>query len=119
MKRQIKVEVDYDEHSVAPRSLDNVKFFFFRELPDEQGVFNPIDGEGAYEGVFQISIHANSEGYRELGAYFLGLAEFDVGGDPAFHEHHQPVMSGDGRTRLHIICRKDDERFGVTSYTHG
>lgn len=111
MKRKITIEVDYDDGGVAPPSVENIKFLFHRELPDEQGILNPVDGEGTYEGAFQINLHADTEGYRELGRYFLGLAEFDVGGDPYFHEHHEPVLSADGRTRLHIICRKDDSRF--------
>ena len=111
MRRQTAIEVDYDDQGVTPPSIRNLKFLFRREAPDEEGVFNPVEGEGTYEGAFQINIHADSEGYRELAKYFLGLAEFDVGGDPCFHEHHEPIVSADGRTRLHIICRKDDARF--------
>ena len=110
-KKRISIDVDLDQHGVAAPDLANIKFLFHREVLDEDGIFNPIDNERTYEGAFQINIHADSEGYRELGRYFLGLAEYDVGGDPAFHEHHEPILSADGRTRLHIICRKDDERY--------
>ncbi len=110
-KKHVSVEIELGKHGVSPPSLEGVEFLVCREVLDADGVYNPIDGEGTYEGAFQVNVHAHAEGYRELGRYFLALAEYDVGGDPAFHEHHGPVMSADGRTRLHIILRKDDARF--------
>ncbi|HEX2973619.1 MAG TPA: hypothetical protein VHP11_14890 [Tepidisphaeraceae bacterium] len=89
-----------------PQLDGNVKFLVHREVRDEDGIMNPVDGEGSVEGGFQINIWANSEGYRELARYFLGLAELDASADSNFHEHHAGLMSADGRTQLHIICRK-------------
>jgi hypothetical protein len=110
-KKELSIAVHLDHDGVEAPRLQNVKFTFHKECLDEEGIYNPIDGQGTYEGAFQINIHSDSDGYRELGRYFLGLAEFDVRGDPCFHEHHEAIMSTDGRTRLHIICRKDDERY--------
>jgi hypothetical protein len=110
-KKNVTVEIELEQHGVPPPSLKDVKFLFHREIVDEDGIYNPVDGEGTYQGAFQVNIHANSDGYRELGKYFLALAEYDVGGDAAFHMHHEPVMSADRRTRLHVIIRKDDERY--------
>ena len=111
MKCRVSVEVELHDWGVEPPSLKGVKFFVHRELQDDEGVFSPIDGEGTYEGALQINFHTDSDGYRALGCYFLGLAEFDVGGDPCFHAHHEGLLSADGKTRLHIICRKDDSRY--------
>ena len=80
-KKIINVEVELDEHGVKAPSLRNFKYHLYREVLDEDGILNPVHGEGSYEGAFQVSIHSDSEGYRELGEYFLGLAEYDVGGD--------------------------------------
>jgi hypothetical protein len=111
MKQKVTVEIDLNKHGVRPPILDDIKFLVYREQLNEEGIYNPLDNEGTFEGAFQINIHAHREGYQELAKYFLGLAEYDVGNDPCFHEHHEPVVSADARTRLHIIFRKDDERY--------
>ena len=113
MKKMVTVEIESNEHGVRLPVLDDVKFTVHPEQVDEDGIFNPIDGEGSCESAFQINIHAHREGYLELAKYFLGLAESDTGCDPCFHEHHEPLISADSRTRLHIIFRKNDERYGA------
>ena len=85
-------------------------FRVVREILDENGIFNPVDAEGTVEGAFQVNLHADGNGYRELSEFFGRLAEVDVGTDPNYHEHHT-FLSGDGRTRIHLVCRKDDERW--------
>ena len=90
----------------APKLDGNVSFIVHRELPDEDGIWNPVPGEDSVEGGFQLNIYGNSEGYRELGKYLLALAELDASADEDFHEHYDDLISLDGRTRLHIIVRK-------------
>jgi hypothetical protein len=90
---------------VAPKIGDNLNFNVRRQVPDEEGVLNPIIGEETVEGSFQINIWGESDGYRKLGQYLLAVAEIDTGTDPSFHAHHE-IVSGDGRTHLHIIVRK-------------
>jgi hypothetical protein len=84
-----------------------LSFSVQREIVDENGIWNPIFGEDTVEGGFQINLWGTSEGYRELAKYLLAVAELDSSADPDFHEHHE-VTSADGRTRLHVIVRKDD-----------
>ena len=107
-KKNISVEIQLHEHGVKRPLLEQVKFSFHREVLDEDGIYNPVDDKEPYEGAFQININADSEGYRELGKYFLGLAEYGVGKNEGFHQHHEGLISADGRTRLHIIVRKDE-----------
>ena len=91
---------------VPPELADKVAFLVHRETPDEDGLWNPVLGEPTLAEGLQINIWADSEGYRELGRYFLALAELDSHEDPGFHEHHEGMISADERTRLHVICRK-------------
>ena len=90
---------------VAPNIGRNLGFSVHREVVDENGILNPVLGEDTVLGAFQINLQGNSKGYRELGRYFLALAELDTAADPDFHEHHE-VVSSDKRTQLHIIMRK-------------
>ncbi len=89
----------------APQIAGNVHFNIRREVPDEEGILNPVVDEDTVEGAFQINIWGNSEGFRELGRYLLAMSEIDIGDHPSFHEHHD-LVSGDGRTHLHIIVRR-------------
>jgi len=41
-----------------------------------------------------------------LAQYFLGIAELDTSVDKGFHDHHENIISEDGRARLNIIIRK-------------
>jgi hypothetical protein len=91
---------------VSPKVDGGAAFFVHREVLGEDGIWNPVLGEGSLEGGLQINIWADSDGYRELGRYLLALAELDASADPGFHEHHDGLISLDGRTRMHIICRK-------------
>lgn len=88
-----------------------VQFAVYPEVLGEDGLWNPVVGAGPLAGGLQISINASSDGYRQLAAYFLRLADCDTTDDPAYHEHHGPFFSIDGKTRVHLICRKDDQRF--------
>ena len=90
----------------APSLDGDVSFSVHREVPDEDGIWNPVEGEDSVEGGFQVNITGNSEGYRELGRYLLALSELDTSADERFHEHHDDLVSSDGRTRLHLILRK-------------
>ncbi|SRR6266700_2665682 len=91
---------------VSPELVGKLAFSIHPETPDEEGLWNPVLGGDSYEGGLQVNIWADSEGYRELGRYLLALAELDATVNPGFHEHHEGLCSADGRTRLHIICRK-------------
>jgi hypothetical protein len=86
-----------------------VQFAVYRMFPDSDGYWNPV-GEGPYRGGLQISINSTAEGYRQLADYFQRLAEVDTSADPYYHEHHAPIVSIDGETRIEVICRKDDMR---------
>lgn len=92
----------------SPRLGKNLTFLVHRQLPDEDGILNPVQNEGTVEGSFQINLYGNSQGYRELGTYLLALAELDTTADDGFHQHHDNVKSSDGRTHAHIILRKSD-----------
>lgn len=91
---------------VAPDLDGKATFFVHREAPDDDGLWNPISDEGSFQGGLQVNIFAEAEGFRELARYFLALAELDTSSDPDFHEHLEPLISVDGRTRVHVICRK-------------
>jgi hypothetical protein len=92
---------------VAP-ALTDLRFKVHRQVVDEDGYLNPVAGEDSVEGSFQINIRGGSAGYRELGRYFLGLAELDTSADEGFHEHFDQLRSEDGRTHLHVIIRKEE-----------
>jgi hypothetical protein len=120
MKRAVEVIVDFEGSGKvvhlrngafsggvrSPRLGKHVGFSVHREISDEDGVLSPIPGEPAVDGAFQINIAADSEGFRRLGTYLLGLAELDASADKGYHEHHEDLLSEDGRTRLHVIGRK-------------
>src|SRR5690606_27614075 len=93
---------------VAPELGGEVDLHLWREVPDEDGLLNPVPGEPTVEGAFQLSLEGTAAGFRALARYLLAVAELDVRADPGFHEHHE-VTSGDGRTRLHVIVRRRPE----------
>ncbi|MGL4464293.1 MAG: hypothetical protein ACRC1K_19250 [Planctomycetia bacterium] len=119
-KRAVTVEVEFSGDGrvvcgygggltggVVPPALDgSAAFSIHREVLDDDGLWKPVSGEGPLTGGLQINILADSDGYRELGRYFLGLAELDATVDPQFHHHLPDVETADGRTRLSVICRK-------------
>jgi hypothetical protein len=104
--KKITVDLAIQKDGVPAPPRENVTFSVHQEVLDEDGIFNPVDGAGPFNGALQINIEADAQGWRELGRYLLGLAEYDVGGDPGFHQHHERLVSADGRTRLHVIVRK-------------
>jgi hypothetical protein len=123
-KRSVEVEIAFYGSGVVRKRRDggliggvpdpelgsDLRFEIWREVRDEEGLWNPVIGEGTVQGGFQISIEGTSAGYRDLARYLLAIAELDTTVDPDFHEHHE-VFSSDGRTRLHVIVRKHlDER---------
>lgn len=93
---------------VDPEVGDAVQLLMWREVPDEEGLLNPVPGEPTVDGAFQLRLEGTAAGYREVARYLLAIAELDVTADAEFHEHHE-VVSGDGRTRLHLIVRRQPE----------
>ena len=89
----------------SPHIGRSARFAVFRERLGRDGLWNPRDGEPTVKGGFQISVTATSRGFRELGRYFLSLAEIDSSLDDNYHEHVE-TLSADGRTRFHFILRK-------------
>ncbi len=85
-----------------------------RERIDETGLWNPGDDEPTVEGGFQINVYGTSRGFKAFAEYLLKLAALDTSADEGFHEHHE-TTSADGRTRLHLIVRKN-ERFSDQGY---
>lgn len=80
-------------------------FSVVREERHEAGHLSPPLGEDSYLGALQVNFSADSAGFRELGRYFLALAELDTSADPGFHQHHE-LISEDRRTQVHLIVRK-------------
>ena len=85
----------------------NLQFEVYREFFGDDGLWNSV-GEGPYHGGLQIGINATSDGYRRLAEFFQRLADHDIGGDENFHEHLPPALSVDGKSRVHLIVRKND-----------
>ena len=94
-----------------PKDLNRISYGICRELKNRYGVYNPpfvdIKNGVTTKGAFQVNITSDSKGYRALGKYFLAIAELDTTADDGFHEHHEDLMSDDGRARFHIIIRKN------------
>ena len=80
-------------------------FNVLRQELDADGEFNPSGDDPVYDGSLQINLWGDSASFREIGRYFLGLAELDTSADPDFHEHHE-MTSTDGRSQVHLILRK-------------
>jgi hypothetical protein len=78
------------------------------ERIDEAGLWNPGDNEPTVEGGFQINVYGTSRGFKAFGEYLLKLAALDTSADEGFHEHVE-TTSADGRTRLHLILRKNEK----------
>lgn len=74
-----------------------------REEIDENGIWNPIDGAGSFNGGLQINLYGNREKFLELSRYFAVMAEIVDN-----HDHNE-VVSEDGVTRLHFIIRADPD----------
>lgn len=89
-----------------PKISDDLNFSMHRQEIDENGICSPVLDEDSVEGCFQINISATSKGYRELGKYFLSLAEIDSRKDINYHEHIDDINSLDNRTKIDFIFRK-------------
>jgi len=85
---------------------NNLKFVVHKQELDENGILNPVENGVTLKGSFQINLTGNSDGYKEIGKYFLALAELDSSQDPDFHEHLDDIISEDGKTHFDIIIRK-------------
>jgi hypothetical protein len=97
----------YDGGIVDPDIGDQLGFEVWREVPDDEGQLNPVVGEGSVKAAFQVSLTGTAAGFRELARYLLAVSELDLRGHQDFHEHHE-VTSVDGRTRFHIIVRRNE-----------
>ena len=83
--------------------------FGFNVLPlskQDYGEFGPAPGGASYDGALQVNLVGGAADFRELGRYFLAIAELDTRADPGFHQHHDALRSVDGRTTIDLIVRK-------------
>ena len=92
-----------------------VTFHVHREVIDENGLWNPVVDEGSLLGGLQINLYGRRADYLQLAEAIRAFAEIDSSGDGDFHHHLEGLLSVDGRTRLHLILRKDD----VGDSSHG
>ena len=87
----------------------HVSFMMSREVLDEDGIWNPVDGEPFIsEGGFQINVFGTREHYLRLADAIRRFAEQDTSKDADYHEHFEDLIDAKGKVRLHIILRKDD-----------
>lgn len=89
-----------------PKLSGNIGFTVHRQIPDDDGVLNPVLDEGPFLGSIQLNLFGTSKGFRELGKYFLALSELNTKNDPCFHQHHDDLMSIDGLSHVHLIVHK-------------
>jgi hypothetical protein len=90
-----------------PVLSDKFSFNVLPEFEDDDGNFAPpVSGAVSYAGMLQVNLAGTSADFRELGRYFLSIAELDTRADPGFHEHHDDLVSEDGETRVSLIVRK-------------
>jgi hypothetical protein len=89
-----------------PDVTDRFGFNVLRQELDDEGVYTPsVTTDSTYEGSLQINLWGDSTSFRELGRYFLAIAELDTSADEGFHQHHD-VVSSDGRSEINLIIRK-------------
>jgi len=91
------------------RSFPFVNFLIHREQLDENGFWNPVAGEVSVTGGLQVNLYGRRAHYLQLAEFFRRFAELDTAQDGDFHRHFEAVFSVDGRTRIHLILRKDDD----------
>jgi hypothetical protein len=95
----------------------HVSFMMTREVLDEDGIWNPVDGEPFIsEGGFQINVFGTREHYLRLADAIRKFAERDTLTDGDYHEHFEDLFAAEGKVRLHIILRKDD--VGDSTWRH-
>ena len=93
-----------------------IAFLVAREYLEEEGLWNPRDEEGGLEGGLQINLVGTRDQYLQMAELLRQFAEMDTAGDSDFHEHFEGLISADGKTRVHLILRKDD--VGDGAYSH-
>lgn len=81
--------------------------FLVAEEQLEDGLWNPKHSAEPPAGL-QINLMGNRVHYLKLAEFIRKFAEQDTSNDSEYHEHFEGMMSVDGKTRLHIILRKDD-----------
>jgi hypothetical protein len=91
-----------------PTKFPHVSFVMCNEYLDEDGIWNPRDGDSPVEGGFQINVFGTREHYLRLAEAIRQFAEEDSSKDGDFHEHFQGILNCNGKIRLHVILRKDD-----------
>jgi len=94
----------------------HVTFLISKEYPDEEGIWNPRDDEPELEGGFQINVFGTRKHYLRLADAICKFAEQDTSTDGDHHEHFDGAVSANGKTRLHMILRKDD--VGDSTWKH-
>ncbi len=97
---------------VVPETGGQIGFTLHRELSDDEGVSGPVPGELGIRGTFQLNLFGTTKGFRELGRYFLGLAELDSAADPDYHEHFDGLLSLDSQTMVNVVVRKQEANAG-------
>ena len=119
-KRTISVELEFlgsDRIVERPRGVfrggvpdpELGPAFGFNVLPtaeDELGGLVPVALSQSYAGSLQVNLWGTAEDFRALGRYLLAIAELDTSADPGFHQHHDELVSADGRCRVDLIVRK-------------
>ena len=119
--RKMEVELQFDGDGVVrlvgagafsggviePAIGGRLSFTLHRQVADEDGLVGPVPGEVGIGGSLQLNLFGTSEGYQELGRFFLALAVLDSSVDPGHHMHFDEVRSADGQTSLDIIVRKE------------
>jgi hypothetical protein len=96
---------------VAAMSTEVAPFVSFSVSPeflDENGIFNPVDGQPPLEAAFQINVFGSREHYLKLAELLRDFAEEDTSDDGDFHEHFEGLFSNNGKVRFNVILRKDD-----------
>ena len=101
---QVIADVRQKNKSMQP----TLSFIIAKESLGPDGIWNPSDEEGSLQGGLQINLIGDSSDYHALADWIRDFANRDTTPDSDYHEHVGGLMSGDGRTRLHLIVRKDD-----------
>ena len=94
--------------AMSTEVLPFVSFSVSPEYLDENGIYNPRDGQPPLEAAFQVNVFGTREHYLKLAEFFRAFAEQDTTSDGDYHDHFEGVLSHNGKVRLHVILRKDD-----------
>jgi hypothetical protein len=89
-------------------ALPFVAFSVSPEYLDENGLWNPRDGNPPLQAAFQINLYGTREHYLRLAQAIRKFAEKDTSADGDHHEHVEGMLSFNGKVRLNVILRKDD-----------